>query len=218
MGNSPRPVNSPHKGPVTRRKVSIWWRHHATCSPYITREGEVWGVFCGCSVWFTPFCHCYCKGVCNTMICLRDWSRSGGSYCNSTRLLSGVGTSREHGSTTDHEGVVAVTPDRSWSIPIITWLNNFVWNVFTTKYVQNLHQIERRRLLASTSCFLTTGIVALHTRREASESARNVVRHVKLCSQLIQEEWFVAIEIIYMESPITNQIFLRLCFKVHTQV
>ena len=23
-------VNSPHKGPVTRKKVSIWWRHHAT--------------------------------------------------------------------------------------------------------------------------------------------------------------------------------------------
>ena len=23
------PVNPPHKGPVTRKKVSIWWRHHA---------------------------------------------------------------------------------------------------------------------------------------------------------------------------------------------
>ena len=22
------PVNSPHKGPVTRKKVSIWWHHH----------------------------------------------------------------------------------------------------------------------------------------------------------------------------------------------
>ena len=22
------PVNSLHKGPVTRKKVSIWWRHH----------------------------------------------------------------------------------------------------------------------------------------------------------------------------------------------
>ena len=49
---------------------------------------------------------------------------------------------------------------------IIAWLNNFVWNifttkyvqiatkyfvwnVFTTKYVQNLDQIERRRLLAT---------------------------------------------------------------------
>ena len=33
--------------------------------------------------------------------------------------------------TTNHSGIVAVTPDRPWSIPIITWLNNFVWNVFT---------------------------------------------------------------------------------------
>ena len=23
-----RPVNSPHIGPVTRKNVSIWWRHH----------------------------------------------------------------------------------------------------------------------------------------------------------------------------------------------
>ena len=23
-----RPVNSPHKGPVTRKNASIWWRHH----------------------------------------------------------------------------------------------------------------------------------------------------------------------------------------------
>ena len=27
-GNSPGPVNSPHKWPVTRKNVSIWWRHH----------------------------------------------------------------------------------------------------------------------------------------------------------------------------------------------
>ena len=28
VGNSPGLVNSPHKGPVTRKNVSIWWRHH----------------------------------------------------------------------------------------------------------------------------------------------------------------------------------------------
>ena len=27
-GNSPGPVNSPHKWPVTWKKVSIWWHHH----------------------------------------------------------------------------------------------------------------------------------------------------------------------------------------------
>ena len=27
-GNSPGPVNSPHKGSVTWKNVSIWWRHH----------------------------------------------------------------------------------------------------------------------------------------------------------------------------------------------
>ena len=25
------PVNSPHKGPVTRKKASIWWRHYEDC-------------------------------------------------------------------------------------------------------------------------------------------------------------------------------------------
>ena len=136
---------------------------------------------------------------------LRDWSRSGGSYGNNTRVICcpapgrpesaargtsppdnksrgcccrnsrptvinpdynmtkqrcmkriydkihpksppnlatsscALGTSRRR--TTNHEGVVAVTPDRPWSIPIITWLNNVVWNVFTTKYTQNHHQI-----------------------------------------------------------------------------
>ena len=34
------PVNSPHKRPVTRKNVSIWWRHH--------------GVWLGISSWF-PF-------------------------------------------------------------------------------------------------------------------------------------------------------------------
>ena len=73
---------------------------------------------------------------------LRDCSRSGGSYGNNTRVISCPAPGRP-------EGAVAVTPDRLWSIPIITWLNNFVWNDFAAKYVQNLHQIERRHLLAS---------------------------------------------------------------------
>ena len=51
--------------------------------------------------------------------------------------------------TTNHEGVVAVTPDRPWSIQIITWLNNFVSTVFMTKYVQNHHQIDWGPLLGS---------------------------------------------------------------------
>ena len=46
---------------------SVFSQTVTTWRPYITREGEVWGVFYGCAVWFTPFCRCYCKGVCNTM-------------------------------------------------------------------------------------------------------------------------------------------------------
>ena len=33
-GNSPEPVNSPHKGPVTRKKCT-WWRHHDIGCPIV---------------------------------------------------------------------------------------------------------------------------------------------------------------------------------------
>ena len=56
-----------------------------------------------------------------------------------------------------------------------------------------------------TNLSLTTGVVALQ-RREGSECARNIVKHVKLCGQLMQVEWFVAIKIIYGESSITINI------------
>ena len=43
-----------------------------------------------------------------------------------------------------------VTPDRPWSILIITWLNIFVSNAFMIKYIQNHHQIQQCHLIAST--------------------------------------------------------------------
>ena len=63
---------------------------------------------------------------------LRDWSRSGGSYVNNTQVICcpapgrpcALRTSRRR--TTNHSGVVAVTPSWPWSIPIITWLNNVI--------------------------------------------------------------------------------------------
>ena len=74
---------------------------------------------------------------------LRDWSRSGGSYGNNTRVICCPALGRPESAarviccpapgrpeqlegrprrTTNHEGVVALAPDRPWSIPIITWL------------------------------------------------------------------------------------------------
>ena len=51
------PVNSPHKGPVTRTNASIWWRHHDVFRRYniprkigtmkstqIWRQNEMWRV------------------------------------------------------------------------------------------------------------------------------------------------------------------------------
>ena len=59
-------------------------------------------------------------------LCLRDWSRSGGSYGNNTWVICCPAPGRPH-QTTNHEGVVAVTPDWPWSIPIITWLNKLYY-------------------------------------------------------------------------------------------
>ena len=103
------------------------------------------------------FCYCIKCGY-PISLNVMDWLRSRGSYGNNTLVICcpvpgrpeslAPGTS-SHRPTTNHDGAVDVTPDRPWTIPIITWLNNFVASIFTRKYVQNLHQIERRRPLAS---------------------------------------------------------------------
>ena len=69
-----------------------------------------------------------CQSIAN---CLRDWSRSGGSYGNNTRVSYCPAPGRPESAA------------RGTSPPD----NNS--HVFTTKYVQNHHQIERWRLLAS---------------------------------------------------------------------
>ena len=43
------PVNSSHKGPVTRKGVSIWWRHHDLTN---TKTAKSVKYFIGCTVWF----------------------------------------------------------------------------------------------------------------------------------------------------------------------
>ena len=55
VGNSPGPVNSPHKGPVTRKNVSIWWRHHdsdVTSAPWHLKSPAT-RVFIQCLFWLT---------------------------------------------------------------------------------------------------------------------------------------------------------------------
>ena len=48
------PVNCPHKGPITRKKVSIWWRHHAN----LTHGGRMTHIS------FTELCrHWLCIGL-----------------------------------------------------------------------------------------------------------------------------------------------------------
>ena len=51
------PVNSPHKWPVTRKNVSIWWRHHAMGEYGIVPIGNYtdisYVVFLNTATWFS---------------------------------------------------------------------------------------------------------------------------------------------------------------------
>ena len=87
--------------------------------------------------------------------CLRDWSRSAGSYGNNTRVIccpapgrpesAARGTSppdKSRGCCCRNSRPTVINPDYNMT-------KQRCMKVNTTKYVQNHHQIERRRLLAS---------------------------------------------------------------------
>ena len=44
------PVNSPHKWPVTRKNVPIWWRHHNNFS-HSWDTTDLWNMTWWCSLW-----------------------------------------------------------------------------------------------------------------------------------------------------------------------
>ena len=52
------PLNSPHKGPVTRNYVSIWWRHHESRNQTISFKKEAFKhVICEmAAILFWPYC------------------------------------------------------------------------------------------------------------------------------------------------------------------
>ena len=98
----------------------------------------------------------------------------------------------------------------SWDVPPLCrnsrlTVINLDYNMTKQRYITGIYDV--------TSHIVTSHISPLRrefwlytSHREGSECARNIVRHVKLCGQLMQVEWFVAIKIIYMESSITINI------------
>ena len=51
------PVNSPHKWPVTRKKVSIWWRHHEMLQQSIPKIGRInWQNNTHCTISYSRKC------------------------------------------------------------------------------------------------------------------------------------------------------------------
>ena len=102
--------------------------------------------------------------------------------------------------TTNHEGFVAITPDRPWSIPIITWLNNFVSNVLrqntfkiTTKSndVAYLLPLWRHTShLNDGSCSFTHPVVKGRSARGTSSGTKSFVASSCRKSDLSQNNLF----------------------------
>ena len=124
-------------------------------------------------------------------------------------LSCALGTSRCR--TTNHSGVVAVTPSRPWSIPIIPWTNNFyqtylrqnTFKIITkSSDVDDLPPLWRHAsLLNGGSCSFVHPVVKGRSERGTSWGI------LKMCGQFMQEGLFIAIKIIYLESSITRNIY-----------
>ena len=75
-----RPVNSPHKWPVTRKKVSIWWRHHVIYIAEvtdITAENKLKGYCGGCTVAILTTLQLSCSGCLD----IDEIAEAQGFYC-----------------------------------------------------------------------------------------------------------------------------------------
>ena len=98
-----------------------------------------------------------CFVTLTTMCYLRDWSRSGGSYGNNTRVIccpapgrpesAARGTSppdnKSRGCCCRNSRPTVINPDYNMT------KQRYITRIYDKKNVQNHHQIERRRLLAS---------------------------------------------------------------------
>ena len=100
----------------------------------------------------------HCVMWCYAMLCyLRDWSRSVGSYGNNTRVIccpapgrpesAARGTSppdnKSRGCCCRNSRPTVINPDYNMT------KQRYITRIYDKKNVQNHHQIERRRLLAS---------------------------------------------------------------------
>ena len=146
---------------------------------------------------------------------LMDWSLLGGELRqrHPSDLLSTVGTSRERNSR-----AVPLVRGRccrnSWPTVIDPDYNMTKRLGIKRIYHRILSDYPPNRPTSSTwlHCDVThlswtTGVVALPIPSWGPECTRNVVRYAKLCGQLMQEGWFVALKIIHIESPNTINIY-----------
>ena len=77
----------------TGKHNTVWCRYNPVnffpkySPPYFARQGEVWGNFCGFSIWLI-FCFISCNAVCNTMLYWTALSRhlTVASICTSTQF------------------------------------------------------------------------------------------------------------------------------------
>ena len=184
------------------------------------------------------------KSVSRQVNYLRDWSRSGGSYGNNTRviccyngywvigLIHYIYYSPNHVPSHSHQYIYYLRRElRSRDVPapdnksrgcccrdsrptVINPDYNMTKQRCMKRIYDKIRPTSPPNQATSPTCLdcdvthlsLATGVVALHIpswRIEVREERRQAR---KIMCQLMQEEWFVAIKIIYVESSITINI------------
>ena len=117
---------------------------------------------------------------------MRDWTRLVGSYGNNTRVICWPAQGRPEIATCQKNksrGCCCRNSRPTVFIPYRNMIKQRI-NVFTTKILSNLHQIERRRLLASIVASRISPwrreLLLYTSRREERRQARKTVRPVNV--------------------------------------
>ena len=171
--------------------------------------------------WMKPSCGLLVSNMYFTisLYYLRDWSRSGGRYGNNTRVIccpaprrpesAARGTSppdnKSRGCCCRNSRPTVINPDYNMTKQLCM---KHIYDKIRSKPPPNGAPSHTCLHCDVTHLSLTAGIVALPIPSWSVRGREKRVRHVKLCGQLMQDEYFVTIEIIYMESPITINILI----------
>ena len=209
-----RDIAGSYNGPLLLSSIFIQWSNekHQNINIELTEDRPKWLVVLG------QF-QLACRSKCLILIIwiIKGLVTSGGSYGNNTQVIccpapgrpesTAQGTSppdnKSRGCCCRNSRPTVINPDYN------TTKQRFITHIY-----DKIHSKSPSSLAPSPTCLhcnvthlsLTTGVVALHIPSWRVGVRKEHHRYVKMCDQLMQVQWFVAIKIIFVESPITINI------------